>query len=175
MAIERQEFIEELKDSYSAYYNIIEREETEYPLSFCAEYLSRSEKFWLSKSIPVWGNETNEFCYVFSAERFDKSTVTKCIDFALDDGLPRVKPHKEHQYTNIKTVFVAEAFDDDALKETESRKFSKTYHHSLWGYSDLLTCAVNVENEKVVTNRAGDTLKQYFRKLFKALNAKAKP
>ena len=175
MAVERTEFLNYLKDSYTAYYNISDRDESEIPLVFSADYLSRDEKYWLSKKIPGWANETNEFCYVFSSEFFDRATVSKCIDFALNEGLPRVKPHKEHQYTNIKTVFVASAFDDDALEEIKSRKFSKSYNHSLWGYTDLLTGAVNLSSEKVITNRAGDGLKQYFRKLFKALNAKTKP
>ena len=176
MAIERKEFMNVLRESYSAYYNLIdntgEESFTDLPLVFKADYLQRGEKYWITKSIPIWGNETNEFCYIFSDEFFDRSMISRCIDYALDDGLPRVKPHKEHQYTNIKTVFIASAFDSDALEEVRSRKFSKSYNHSFWGYSTLLTGAVNLSTEKVVTNRAGAELDKYFRKLFTALKKK---
>ena len=176
MAMERLVFLEKLRDSYSAYYNIYDNDgRTDLPLAFSADFLQRNESYWLSKKMVTWANETNEFCYVFSTEFFDRATVSKCIDFALDEGLPRVKPHKEHQYTNIKVIFIASAFDDDAVEEIQSRKFSKSYNHSLWGYTNLLTGSVNLSSEKVTTNAAGHELKKYFRKLFKALNAKAKP
>lgn len=170
MAIERQEFLNVLLDSYSAYYDVRPNEGlTDLPLCFQADFYQRGEKYWISKKIPIWGNETNEFCYIFSAEFFDRAAVSRCIEYALNDGLPRVKPHKEHQYTNIKAVFVASAFDKDALEEIRSRKFSKSYNHSFWGYSNLLTGAVNLSTEKVITNRAGAELEKYFRKLFAAL------
>ena len=174
MAIERQDFLRYLQDSFTAYYNITENDGsiTELPLCFQADFLQRGEKYWITKSVHIWANETNEFCYVFSDEFFDRSTAAKCIDFALDDGLPRVKPHKEHQYTNIKVIFVASAFEEDALEDIRSRKFSKSYHHSFWGYSSLLTGAVDLSSEKVVTNRAGAELVKYFRKIFTAYNKK---
>lgn len=169
MAIDRVEFLEFLKGSYSAYYDILPPEEAlELPLAFKADYFQRSEAYWLSKKITTWANETNEFCYVFSAEFFDRSTVSKCMDYALDDGLPRVKPHREHQCTNIKAVFVASAFDDDALREIKSRRFQKAYRYSLWGYSHFCAGAVNLSNEKITVNAAALDLKKYITKLFAA-------
>ena len=120
----RTDFLETLRDSYSAYYDIHENESfTELPLVFRADYSSRNEKYWLTKNIKVWGNETNEYCYLFSSPSFDVETVNKCIDYAIADGQPRVKPHKEHQYTNFKTVFVADGFDDETIKVIKKRKF----------------------------------------------------
>ena len=175
MGFERVEFLTRLEDSYSAYYNIVPPAEgIDVPLAFAAEYYQRGEKYWLSKNIHVWANEQNEFCYVFSAEFFDRASVIKCIEYALNEGLPRVKPHKEHQYTNIKTVFIASSYDEDAVQEVKNRSFTKSYNHSLWGYTNLLACTVNLSDERVVTNKAGYELKKYFRKLFKALSAKAK-
>ncbi|MEI3061448.1 MAG: hypothetical protein V8S72_00165 [Oscillospiraceae bacterium] len=79
--------------------------------------------------------------YMFAAESFDKELVDNCIDFALADGLPRVKPHKEHQYTNIAAIFVAESFDPATAKHIAKRSFSKSYKFSLHGYTELLTAA----------------------------------
>lgn len=169
MALDRAEFLDVLEDSYTAYYNIIkENLPAELPLSFMAEFFQRAERYWLSKNIPIYGNETNEYVYVFSADRFDKDAVSRCIDYALEDGLPRVKPHKEHQYTNIKTVFVADAFDDDALKDLAKRRYQKSYHFSLWGYSSLICAAVVPGTEQVTVNAAGRDMKKYFSKLFAA-------
>ena len=170
MAIERQEFLEILRDSYSAYYNIIPPEQAaapaELPLAFRADYFSRAERYWLTQSIPIWGNETNEYAYIFAAESFDKAMVDRCIDFAIQDMLPRVKPHKEHQYTNVKTVFVADRFEAEARKAVQKRSFTKNYRYSLHGFTTLHAAAVDLSESKAYTNRAGHALADYFKKLF---------
>ena len=169
MGIDRSSFLDTLTDSYSAYYDIYRDEEiTELPLAFRADYYSRAEKYWLSKNIPIWGNETNEFCYVFSAPSFDEELSKKCIDYALEDGLPRVKPHKEHQYTNIKVLLVADNFDKNIVKYIQRRKFSKSYRFSFYGFSTLKTAAVDLSEQKAFPNNAGNDLTGYFKKLFAA-------
>jgi len=167
MAIDREAFLATLEDSFSAYYNIVPNEdETRLPLAFRADYYSRNEKYWLTKSVKIWGNETNEFAYIFAAPTFDAALVDDCIDYVLAEALPRVKPHKEHQYTNFKAIFIADSFDEAARKAVTRRSFSKSYHFSLHGYSTLLTAAVDLSEEKTVTNKAGYELVKYFRKLF---------
>ena len=170
----RGTFLDTLRDSYSAYYDIFEGDAgSGLPLAFRASYSSRSEKYWLSKNIKVWANETNEHAYLFLADGFDKETVDRCIDFVLADGLPRVKPHKEHQYTNLAAVFVADRFDKATLKHITKRSFSKSYKFSLHGYTELLTAAVELESESASTNAAGRPLEAYFKKLFAADKKKA--
>lgn len=169
MPIDRSEFIEVLRDSFSAYYDIVPDEAFEdLPLAFKADYFSRAEKYWLSKKIPIWGNETNEFAYVFSAPGFDSALAGQCIDRALADGLPRVKPHKEHQYTNIKVILVADSFDAETKKAVQKRSFTKNYKFSFYGFTNLLTAAVDLGEGCAYPNKAGHDLAPYFRKLFAA-------
>ena len=167
MALDRASFLKVLEDSYSAYYNIVpDADAGELPLVFRADYFSRNEMYFILKQNTIWGNETNEYLYLFSAERFDPDTVNRCIDFAIADMLPRVKPHKEHQYTNAKTVFVADGFDKETLKVIKKRRFNKSYNHSLYGYSSLLTAAVDMDRQKAFTNSAGQAQQKFFKKLF---------
>ena len=168
MSIERGVFLEVLKDSYSAYYSLVEDVETELPLVFRGDYKSRDEQYFLSKSAKIWGNEKNEFAYVFSAPRFDADTVRRCVDFAWDDAMPRVQPHKEHQCTNVKAVFVADSLDADVAKAVKKLSRTKNYRFGLWGFSNLLAGAVDLGERKTVTNAAGHELADYFRKLFAA-------
>ena len=167
MAIERLFFLKVLEDAYSAYYNIIpDVDAGGLPLIFRADYFSRNERYFLLKENTIWGNETNEYCYLFSSPSFDVETVNKCIDYAIADGQPRVKTHKEHQYTNFKTVFVSDGFDDETIKVIKKRKFSKSYKFSLYGYSSLLTAAVDLSREQAFTNSAGQAQQDFFKKLF---------
>ncbi len=164
--MEREKFIEVLSDSYSAYYNVLPAQEGEAPLAFRADYFSRDERYWLTKNIKVWGNETNEFAYVFSAPSYDASTIDKAVKMALDESLPRVKPHKEHQYSNVKLVFVADAVDKQTAKHVQKLSFSKSYKFSLHGYTELKAGIVDLSTRSVSTNRAGHELVPYFSKLF---------
>ena len=92
MKIEREKFLDTVADSFSAYYDLHMAEgEQELPLVFRADYYSRAERYWLTKNIPIWGNETNEFAYVFSAPAFDQTLAARCIDYALEEALPLVR------------------------------------------------------------------------------------
>ena len=168
MAITRELFTKVLKDSYSAYYSIHDDLETELPLAFRADYGARDEKYWLTKSVKVWANEKNEYCYVFTADSFSPELAEKCIDWAWADGLPRVKPHKEHQCTNVKVVFIADSVSEDTARAIKKKTATKNYKFGLHGYSNLLTGITDLGTEKTVTNSAGHELVPYFKKLFAA-------
>lgn len=164
--MQRDVFLEVLRDSYSAYYDIIPPEDGDGLLAFRADYFSRDEKYWVTKSIKIWGNEKNEFAYIFSAPEFDAAAIDACVKRALDESLPRVKPHSEHQYTNVKVVFIADSVGEDAARHVEKLRFSKSYKLSLHGYTELKTCIVELGTHKVRTNPAGFELVKYFGKLF---------
>ena len=168
MAISREVFLEVLKDSYSAYYSIVQNIETELPLAFRADYVARDERYWLTKSVKIWGNEKNEFAYVFSAPGFDPALIRRCVDWAWEDGIPRVRPHKEHQCTNVKVIFVADSLNEETKKTVKKQSRTKNYRFGLHGFSNLLTGAVALSDSGVATNREGHELSTYFRKLFAA-------
>ncbi len=168
MAIERSLFLEIVKDAYSAYYSIVDDAQApDLPLAFRADYRSRDEQYFFVKSANIWGNEKNEYAYVFSAPEIDPATARKCLDWALQDMLPRVKPHKEHQYTNCKAVFITDSLSDETAQTVKKSKFSRSYGFlSTQGYTELIAAAVDLSTETVVTNRVGHGLEDFFRKLF---------
>ena len=168
MAYPRGEFMEVLKDSYSAYYSVDETAETELPHVFRATYQSRDEQYFLVKSAQIWGNEKNELAYVFSAPSFSPDSVKACVDYALADWLPRVRPHKEHQCTNVKVVFVADSVDEDSENAVRKQSFTKNYRLGLYGYTNLLAGMVDLSTRRTITNKAGHELVPYFKKLFAA-------
>ena len=169
MAIDRSVFLEIVKDAYSAYYTILPVEEgqEELPLAFRAEYKVSDEQYFFVKSATIWHNEKNEYCFVFSAPSFDAALAKKCIDFSLAEMLPKVKPHKTHQYTNCKVVLIADSLDEDTIKVVRKSKFSKSYGPlSTHGYTELLAAAVDLGEKKTYANRMGQDLEKFFGKLF---------
>ena len=169
MAMDRSEFLEVVKDAYSAYYTILpaEEEESGLPLAFRAEYNVRDEQYFFVKSANIWKNEKHEYCYVFSAPSVDAALARECIEFSLREMLPKVKPHKEHQYTNCKVILIADSFDDETVRTVKKAKFSKSYGPlSMYGYTELLTAAVDLGARKAFANRVGYDLETFFGKLF---------
>ena len=167
--MDRAEFLEIVKDAYSAYYTILpaEEEESGLPLAFRAEYNVRDEQYFFVKSANIWKNEKHEYCYVFSAPAFDAALARECIDFSLREMLPKVKPHKEHQYTNCKVILIADALDDETIRIVRKKHFSKSYGPlSIHGYTELLTAAVDLGARKAFANRVGYNLEKFFGKLF---------
>jgi hypothetical protein len=118
--------------------------------------------------VKIWGNEKNEYCYIFAADAFTPELAQKCMDWAIKDGIPRVKPHSEHQCTNIKVVLIADSTDPDTVMAVRKKSFTKNYRFGLHGYSNLLAGLTDLGTEQTVTNREGHELVPYFKKLFAA-------
>ncbi len=171
MPIPCSTFIDILKDSYSAYYSIHDNPvetATDLPLVFRADYAARDERYWLTKSVKYWVNEKNEYAYVFAADSFSPELAERCMEWAWNDGMPRVRPHGEHQCTNVKVIFIADSVDTDTAKAIKKKSLTKSYRHGLHGYSNLLAGITDLGTQKTVTNREGHELVPYFKKLFAA-------
>ena len=171
----REQFIHDLRASYSIYYNIYNNDgDTDLPLMFRADFHNRDESYMLVKSAKVWGNEQNEYVFIFSDACFDEKTVNKCLEFAKETALPLIKPHKEHNYSNIHTLFIADSIDENIRKIITSQDFNKSYNHSLYGFTLLKTVYIDLGNEEFSTNRQGHDMKKVIKKLFPYLNTPKK-
>lgn len=169
MAWDRAGLLEKLRESYEYYYDITEGDaETGLPLLYSAAFHVRSEGYILVKKAKIWAAETNEYAYIFSVPVLDAETASKCIEFALADGLPRVQPHPEHRESYIIALFVADVIDPEAQKIIRGRKFYKSFKFGLQGWVALKVAAVELEKELIETNKAGGNLVSFFRKLLRS-------
>ena len=169
MAWDRAKLLEKLRESYEYYYDIEDgNADSGLPLLYTATFHVRSEGYVLIKKAKIWAAETNEYAYIFSVPVLDADTASRCMDFALEDGLPKIKPDPEHRESYIIALFVADVIEDEAAKIIRSRKFYKSFKLGLWGWSALRTAAVGLEKELIATNKAGSNLVSFFRKLLRS-------
>jgi len=156
---DRSVIIERLSNSYAAWYDVSRGNMgSGLPLEALGQHYSRSEKYVLSKKAKLWAVEVNDYLYIFSMPRLDKNQAEECVKFSIEDALPRVKPHKEHMYSFITTLFVADEAEKDALSFIRWRRFIKSYKMGLQGSSPLKTAALDIGREKIVTNNMGRDL-----------------
>jgi hypothetical protein len=158
---DRSVILERLFDSYKAWYDVTPGDlGSGLPLEALFLHRFRKEKFVLSRKAKLWAVEANEYLYLFSSAKLGKSQAEACVSFSIEDALPRVKPHSEHMYSFITTVFVADEIDQDALKFIRWRRFIKSYKFGFHGSSPLKTAALDIENEKIATNSMGRDLRK---------------
>ncbi len=169
MAWDKTRLMQKLRESYEYYYDIEDGDAgSGLPLEYRAEFRVRSEGYVLIKRAKIWAAETNEYAYIFSVPVLDADTASKCIDYALGDGFPRITPNPEHRESYIIAVFVADVIEAEALKIIRSRKFYKSFRFGLQGWSALKIAAVELEKELISTNKAGGNLVNFFRKLLRS-------
>lgn len=169
MAPDRELFLQKIRDSYEFYYDITPADEQlDLPLCFTAEFHARDEGYVLVKSAKTWAMESNEYVYVFSVPVLDEELAKRCIDFALEDGVPRITPHREHKESYIIAVFLADVIEPGAAQHIRRRKYDKSFRFGLDGWSALRTAGVELQKELVMTNRAGVSLTKLFRKLLRS-------
>lgn len=170
--IDRSSFLSRVRDSYERYYDIADGDlDSGLPMLFFADFHARDEGYVLVKRAKIWAMESNEYVYLFTAPRIDTETAKKCLDFALDDGQKRIKPHREHRDSYIIAIFVADVIDVDAEKEIKKRRFDKSYKFGLEGWAGLKTAAVDLERECIATNSIGGSMKKLFKKLLRSEKA----
>ena len=168
MIKDRSVIIERLSDSYAAWYDVsLGDMGTGLPLKALGQHYSRSEKYVLSKKAKLWAIEINDYLYLFSMPRLEKNQAEECVTFSIEDALPRVKPHKEHMYSFITAVFVADEAEKDALKFIRWRRFVKSYKLGLQGSSPLKTAALDIGKEKIITNNMGRDLRKQIKNICK--------
>ena len=110
--------------------------------------IRHGERYWLTKSVKMWGNEKNEYAYIFTADSFTPELAERCVEWAWEDGIPRVKPHSEHQCTNVKVIFIADSVSPETEKAVKKMSRTKNYRFGLHGYSNLLTGITDLGTEK---------------------------
>ena len=165
---DRSVILKRLFNSYEGWYDVLPGDMgSGLPLEALCIYRSRSEKYVLSKKAKLWAVEANEYLYLFSMPGLEKNKAEECISFSIEDALPRVVPHKEHMYSFITAVFVADEIEQDALKFIHWRKFFKSYKLGLYGSSPLKTAALDIGSEKIVTNNMGRDLRKQIRNIIK--------
>lgn len=155
MQYTRETAISRLLDSYRAYYNISMFNEEQKPLTAICEFFEHSEKFVLSRKAELWSADCEEFIYLYDVECLTKEIFEKCRDFAKEDGMNRAHIGPGHMYTYITPVFVCDTCEEEARKALKKCHIYKSFQFSLHGWMDFHTAVLEVQNNRIDTNRSG--------------------
>lgn len=159
-----RELLEKVLKSYERYFDVTR--DTEYEgLSVAAEaaFHSRSEKYVLVKKAQLWAAEAHEYAFFSMVSHLDEKTLDTYRAVILKEGLSRVKPMKDHMYTYVTMIIIADEMDEGIEKVIKKIHYHKNYLLSIHGWSDLRVAVYDMKKDRVITNRAGHELSKMFK------------
>ena len=150
------ERLNKLLDAYSHSYDIerdVEEEGRLWPAT--ATYYLRDENYLISRQHVLSAVEQHEYLYFYLTDHLSAADLEKQITLSKESGLSKVKPHKDHMFSNVGLVILANTIDPEAKKLIKKTRFRKNYRLSLWGWTEYQLAAMEVSANCFYANPAG--------------------
>ena len=157
MPLTREEAIEKLMAHYQEPYLCARRMDPSSLLSATAFMHLVSERKLLSLA-NVGIAESDDFVYIYSPAKLDEDTLERCCAEALEDGLKRVDPNPNHQFSLVSVFFLCDTMSPGAAAKLKKQKYHKAYKKPEYGWVDLRLAAVETGSGNHAANAMGKTL-----------------
>lgn len=156
MELTLEERLNKLLDVYSHLYDIDRDVEIAgFPYPAAATYYLRDENYLLSKQHVLSAVEQHEYVTFLTVDHLDAPTLKKHIDLTREDGLSRVQPSKEHMFSYVTLVVLANTIDPEAKKLIKRTHYRKNYRMTLHGWMEYHVAAMEVSTNCFLSNPAG--------------------
>ena len=151
-----QEQLSRLLDAYSHQYDI-ERDVEEAGCTWpaIATYYLRDENYLISKQHVLSAVEQHEYLYFYLTDHLTAADLESRIDLSKRAGLGKVKPHKDHMFSNVGLIVLANTIDPEARKLIKKTRFRKNYKLSFWGWTEYQLAAMETSTTCFYSNPAG--------------------
>ena len=161
MSMTLKERLEKLLNAYSHHYDI-ERDVVIEGGSFpaMAIYYLRDENYLISKKHVLSAVENHEYVYFYLTEHLDAAALQQQIEITRNDGLGRIKPHKEHMSSMVSLVILADTIDPEAKALIKKTRFRKNYRLALHGWMEYQIAAMEISTNSFLSNPAGRNTKK---------------
>ena len=151
-----RQHLEKLLNAYSHICDLegeVAAEGITFPAS--AHYYLRDENYLISKQHVLSAVEQHEYLYFYLTDHLNANDLKEITDLAKRLGLSRVRPHKDHMFSNVGLVILANTIDPEAAKLIRRTRFRKNYRLSLHGWTELQLAAMDVSSNCFYSNPAG--------------------
>lgn len=159
-----EEILDRLLDSYSAYFDVEKVDEADSSLAATGYFYSRSEKYVLVKSAQLWAAESYEYLYIFSVPTLDMDAWERCRGYAMEKGMARIEPHREHMYSFVTAIILADHVTEDAARAVKRNYFHKSFKFSLHGWMEFHADVIIPGEKLVYSNWDGRSTAKFIRK-----------
>lgn len=157
MEAQMQERLDKLLYAYSHQYDIardVEEEGHLWPAT--ATYFLRDENYLLTKQHVLSAVEQHEYLYLHVADHLTADDLQSLMDLSKRAGLRKVKPHKDHMFSNVGLVILANTIDPEAQKLIKKTRFRKNYRLTFYGWTEYQLAAMECSTNRFFSNPAGE-------------------
>lgn len=148
--------LDRLLDIYSHNYDIA-RDVTVaggwYPAT--AFYYLRDENYLISRQHVLSAVEQHEYVYFFLTDHLDAGTLEKQIGISRLAGLSHVKPSKEHMFSYVTLIVLANTIDPEAKRLIKRTRFRRNYMLTIHGWMEYHIAAMECNTNTFLSNMAG--------------------
>ena len=167
MEITLQQRLDKLLDAYSHQYDIERNVEISgfcYPAT--ATYYPRDENYLISRQHVLSAVEQHEYLYFYLTDHLTANDLQTQIDLSKQAGLSKVRPHKEHMFSNVGLVVLANTIEPEAQRLIRRTRFRKNYRLTFHGWTEYQLAAMEVSTNRFFSNPAGKGAKQILERNF---------
>ena len=175
METELRSRLEKLLGAYSHQYDIerdVEEEGDRWIAT--ATYYLRDENYLISKQHVLSAVEQHEYLYFYLTDHLSATDLNAQVDLSKRAGLRKVKPHKDHMFSNVGLIILANTIDPEACKLIKKTRFRKNYRLSLYGWTEYQLAAMEVSTNCFYSNPAGLGARKILEQNFAPKNGKRK-
>ncbi|WP_078428594.1 hypothetical protein [Alkalihalobacterium alkalinitrilicum] len=159
-------YLDRLIGKYSRHFNVFTSKELgSIPLSFYAEYKRRDEKYFMTKSIPIWGVDNQQYVFVWEKEtKVTKGDVQTFATELLRNSASYVPSHSEHMSSILLGVILTnKPLEKDVIKEVKKLRKLKFLKFGMNGWIECYVGLVHVDDNEVYVNKKGREYMQHFK------------
>jgi len=175
MDLTLQEQLNKLLNAYSHQYDIERNVAVDgfvYPAT--ATYYLRDENYLITKQHVLSAVEQHEYLYFYLTDHLTAEDLQSQIDLSKRVGLGRVKPHKDHMFSNVGLVVLANTISPEAQKLIKRTRFRKNYRLTFYGWTEYQLAAMESSTNCFYSNPAGLGARKILEQNFAPQNGKRK-
>ena len=152
----------------------VEKGEVKHMLAATATYYLRDENYLISRQHVLSAVEQHEYLYFHLADHLTAADLQKQIDLSKKAGLRKVQPHKDHMFSNVGLIVLANTMEPEAVKLLKKTRFRKNYKLSFHGWTELQLAAMEVSTNCFYANPAGAGARKILEQNFAPKNGSRK-
>lgn len=154
--------IDKLLAHYDDPYRCARKQESGSPLAATAFMHLVSDRKLLSM-IAAGSVESDDFVYIYSLPTLDETTLDALCAEVLQDGLSRIDPNPDHNFSLLSAFFLCDSITPGAAAKLKKTKYHKKFVKPECGTVDLRLAAIEVGGKTHAANPLGKALLQIYR------------
>jgi len=156
-------YIEMLKSKFERHFSI----ETDIvilgnKIDMLAKFSNISGRTFITKNDIIDQYENHEYCYIKKYDTVAEDEVIAYGQFLKKIADEYIKPGKDHMSTYVTGVIICNSINNNARKIAEKYNYSRVYSFYFKGWCDVRLICVGLDNDEIVTNKAGKIVKSVY-------------